>query len=773
MQSLQYVDQFLNWLFKASWQAAVLVLMVLAVRAVLRRRLAPSWRCYLWLLVGLRLVLPVLPASPWSIFNYPGLNYEVVAMTHELLRPASDGGISAGAEVNSTREGLAEVLLIPFNPMICFAYPRWEVAGMGGIARSGHMLSLGYYQLGKLQLFGVIWFLGVMVLGGRLWWNFRWMEEWIRREPRVAEGRVMRIWESARLSMGVAHEIPLVETDLVHSPALSGVLRPRLLLPRGMTAEFSDHELRLVFLHELAHYRRGDLAMNWLMTGLQVVHWFNPVLWWGFKCMRTDREVATDAMVLAHTGGHDRKTYGRTIIRLLEDFSPVPVAAGAVGLLEDDEQFKERIGMLAGYRAPTTAALIPGWCAIAGLALVGLTDRPPAGAGSMDRSAQPVMDERARQSVEETGDPGEEKTDFLARLLLDKISVDGGSLEPAGVAVEGSTNLGSEEERMISDEAVEGALDTMNPDDLTKTEETEKAEAGFGASGASLTLKELMVTLTPYGDWFRHAKHGLCWVPNVSRRDPGWRPYRDGGQWMLTDAGWYWRSDYVWGWIAFHYGNWERFGSRSGWYWIPGDAWSAAWVHWRMTPHYLGWAPIGKGGGNGAPGQTAAGLSLGEGRSRRYCFVPISNVLERRLRRFELREAWREALYSQSTPVDIKRLKDRTGHGGLSVDPSGFRWSPHYKVQDLFTESEKSAALLSRGFGNRDGARGDAVSAGNFPDSRSLRWTASTLEARLAELLLEGVLDEVDEVSLNGSDLVAAIADSLNRRIALAGAAVR
>ena len=73
--------------------------------------------------------------------------------------------------------------------------------------------------------------------------------------------------------------------------------------------------------------------------------------------------------------------------------------------------------------------------------------------------------------------------------------------------------------------------------------------------------------------------------------DTGWRPYCHGGRWIYSDVGWYWHSTYSWGWAPFHYGRWHR-SSIHGWYWVPGYRWSPAWVHWRSSNIYCGWAPL-------------------------------------------------------------------------------------------------------------------------------------------------------------------------------------
>lgn len=59
----------LDGLWRATWQASVLAMVVLLVQRTLHRRLDGRARFALWSIVLLRLLLPVLPESRWSIFN--------------------------------------------------------------------------------------------------------------------------------------------------------------------------------------------------------------------------------------------------------------------------------------------------------------------------------------------------------------------------------------------------------------------------------------------------------------------------------------------------------------------------------------------------------------------------------------------------------------------------------------------------------------------------------------------------------------------------------
>jgi hypothetical protein len=97
--------------------------------------------------------------------------------------------------------------------------------------------------------------------------------------------------------------------------------------------------------------------------------------------------------------------------------------------------------------------------------------------------------------------------------------------------------------------------------------------------------------LAPYGNWVDVAGYGQCWQPTVVVANPGWRPYCDRGHWIYTDCGWYWASDYSWGWAPFHYGRWFRH-EHLGWCWTPDKVWGPAWVSWRYSHDYCGWAPL-------------------------------------------------------------------------------------------------------------------------------------------------------------------------------------
>jgi hypothetical protein len=98
-------------------------------------------------------------------------------------------------------------------------------------------------------------------------------------------------------------------------------------------------------------------------------------------------------------------------------------------------------------------------------------------------------------------------------------------------------------------------------------------------------------TLAGYGFWATTEEYGIVWKPFVAINDSQWRPYCHNGRWIITNHGHFWHSYYPWGWIVFHYGRWNLH-PQLGWVWVPGKYWGPAWVIWRSSSNYCGWAPI-------------------------------------------------------------------------------------------------------------------------------------------------------------------------------------
>ena len=157
------------------------------------------------------------------------------------------------------------------------------------------------------------------------------------------------------------------------APALCGAFRPCLLLPEDLADRLSGRELELVFLHELAHLKRGDLLVTALASVLAALHWFNPAVWLAFARWRSDRELACDEAVLSRVGADQARTYGHTILNVLAGLNGTGRVPGSVAVAEDRRQIRRRITMIARFKHRNWTAALPGAVAMVVLAAVALT----------------------------------------------------------------------------------------------------------------------------------------------------------------------------------------------------------------------------------------------------------------------------------------------------------------------------------------------------------------------------------------------------------------
>ncbi|HEY6225961.1 MAG TPA: M56 family metallopeptidase [Verrucomicrobiae bacterium] len=296
-------SDFFHWLWRNSWQAAALVILILGAQTLLRHRLSPAVRCALWVLLIARLLWPVSLQSPVSIFN--------------VLPAAQPIRVETTTPVQTAAIHESATTPVPLQNL------NWK------------------------KILGAVWFVGAALLFSIIAINTFKLWRRIRRERPLTDSAILDLLEDCKASMRIHTPLTVIESRQIDAPSLHGFVRPRLLLPIGLTKNFSREELRHIFLHELAHLKRADIPLNWLATALLILHWFNPLIWLAVARMRIDRELACDALALSYSAADQNTLYGETIIRLVEQFSRPAWAPGAVGIIEDKNQIKRRIQMIA------------------------------------------------------------------------------------------------------------------------------------------------------------------------------------------------------------------------------------------------------------------------------------------------------------------------------------------------------------------------------------------------------------------------------------------
>ena len=327
------------WMWPMFWQVGLLIALVGLIDLVMRRRVWPQVRYALWLLVLLKMVLPPGLALSTSVSSY----------LRPLARDSLRGRLIA-YEVNTGDNMRTEMPAVTL--MSDTAPTETSAEGDGRIAMrqavvepiekgGGKLCWRGYLMLG--------WLVGVLVLTGWLVVRFRQL----RGVHRVGVDSIELPEWFERLAAEAGKKLKLrrlpevVLSRSVISPAVFGAFRPVLLMPAQSISQLRRKEIEHVLLHELAHIKRGDLKVHAAYMMLQVIYWFNPLLWLVRRQLQHLRELCCDATVariLREKTADYRETIIETARRLLA--KPARASIGLLGLFEDSSRLSVRLNWL-------------------------------------------------------------------------------------------------------------------------------------------------------------------------------------------------------------------------------------------------------------------------------------------------------------------------------------------------------------------------------------------------------------------------------------------
>ena len=274
------------WLFNMSLASSLVGLIVLALRAI--PRLPRRFACWLWLIPLIRMWIPIGMGSRWSLMTL------LSKLTTRTVVVWERGDMS-------------------------FAYTNMIMA-----ANSYFPVT---YRINLLEhLFravAVIW----LTVAAAIILVLMMLYVTTKRELRDA----VHLRENIYLSQKVT------------SPALYGLLRPRIILPCGWEKR---EDLALILTHEKAHARHGDNPWRVIAFVTAAIHWFNPLAWIFLRVALSDLELYCDERVLNRLGEAERKSYALTLVNSAQAMHEKTLFASAFG----GAGIRVRIDRILNYR---------------------------------------------------------------------------------------------------------------------------------------------------------------------------------------------------------------------------------------------------------------------------------------------------------------------------------------------------------------------------------------------------------------------------------------
>ncbi len=284
--------------------SSVLILIVLAVRFLLKDRLSARLKYALWGVVLLRLLVP----------------FQV-----ELPAPVSDAVplLVSNAVPAVERWEEPSIPVFPQEDFAAFGFSRADFHQM----EPGEIIptdtSIGYWQKSQdgetitryldlwspAQIVTVVWSVGTGLTGAAI------LLSNLRFSLRLKKRREPVVWTGGQCPPLQDLPIPVYTAAHLPSPCLFGVFFPAVYLTPGAAEDAAT--LRHVLAHELTHYAHRDHLWSLLRCLALALHWYNPLVWLAVGLSKGDGELACDEGAVARLGEEERIPYGRTLVDMV------------------------------------------------------------------------------------------------------------------------------------------------------------------------------------------------------------------------------------------------------------------------------------------------------------------------------------------------------------------------------------------------------------------------------------------------------------------------
>lgn len=290
------METFLLNLLKTSLLGSLAILAMLVLKLLWRERYRAKTRCWLWLALAAFLLLPVdfsvknapvQAAPPKDYTLFVGTDKTAIQSTDNLFGDMAEKSGQSPAQVRDTiiqrpvtNPEQKTTRYIPVTTILFYGY----LAGAAAF-----LLYQGvFYALFR-----------------------RTVRRWKRDVARADYAAMLS--DTAR-DLGVSAP-EMIVCEAISTPAVTGLLRPRLLLPHE---RYDVQELRYILRHELCHLKRRDMLLKLVLLAANAMHWFNPVVYLMLRQADEDIELACDSAATDGLELPERAAYSRTLLAAVQ-----------------------------------------------------------------------------------------------------------------------------------------------------------------------------------------------------------------------------------------------------------------------------------------------------------------------------------------------------------------------------------------------------------------------------------------------------------------------
>ena len=290
-----------NFLIEANIMASIAILLMIPLRKLLRKQMGNTAICFGWLLIALRLLIPLTLPNP---------------LIHE-IRPAY-------LDDTAIRGDLGRVFWQAGNRQ---AYSDMQKVAVG-VDYNGYPAVLAWIWLGGCVLI-LLWF---------IYKNVKFRKTLRNNRIEEISGELKDLYLQLCKERKVK-PVSVYFTDPVPGACLVGVFKPYIVLPL-ITA---PQDVKNVLTHEVCHLKNKDHLWGVLRLFCCAIHWFNPLVWIAASMSRTDSELRCDDRVTGPMNESERKEYANVLVLAAARKSMPGLGVMATGMTMTGKRLKNRL----------------------------------------------------------------------------------------------------------------------------------------------------------------------------------------------------------------------------------------------------------------------------------------------------------------------------------------------------------------------------------------------------------------------------------------------
>lgn len=258
-----------------------IISLLLCLKPITSKKFPAQWQYYVWIAVLLAMIIPAYKLIPQKeAQKFPFVPQNEIVRSEAVQNTQEASGTVANAETPTLYN---EVNITPD------------------------------YRVRLFDLLAYVWLVGVCV------YLIIVISSYIvyitRRHKNAVVITENPVFDAAKKELGIKRHIEIRMSPDIRSPMLAGVMFPVVYIP---CREIPDENMRMVFLHELTHYKRKDLIVKWLSLFVNAVHWFNPLAYLLCANISESCEVSCDMAITKNMSDAEQKIYMKTILDLVE-----------------------------------------------------------------------------------------------------------------------------------------------------------------------------------------------------------------------------------------------------------------------------------------------------------------------------------------------------------------------------------------------------------------------------------------------------------------------